>query len=177
MLDINGEDIAAADYDLFVNSSSDDLKIRQALESLAQSFVQNGSSASTLINVLKSESIAESSQLLEEDEDRRRQAEEANQKAQLQSQEKIAQMTIEEKQKDRDLGKYRIDKDFEIRLLEIQAKLGTAPSTEESGEDMETAKHEETIRHNRATEDEKKRANQANEEIRRKQASSKTTSK
>ncbi len=86
LLDINGDDIANADLDVFVNTSSEDARIRQTFESLAQSFVQNGSSASVLLNVMKSESIAEMSHLLEEDEELRAQQAEQLEQAKMENQ-------------------------------------------------------------------------------------------
>lgn len=171
MLDINGDDLANADLDLFVNSSSDDMKIRQSLEGLAQAFAQNGSSASTLLNVLKSESIAEMTHILEEDEEQRSAAAQKQEQAQLESKEKLQMLMLEDKQKDRDLEKYKIDKDYEIRLLEIQAKLNIAPENDNS---MEEAKLEETIRHNKAGEEEKVRANKEKETISRQTKSNNT---
>ena len=171
MLDINGDDLANADLDLFVNSSSDDMKIRQSLEGLAQAFAQNGSSASTLLNVLKSESIAEMTHILEEDEEQRSAAAQKQEQAQLESQEKLQMLMLEDKQKDRDLEKYKVDKDYEIRLLEIQAKLNITPENDNS---MEEAKLEETIRHNKAGEEEKVRANKEKETISRQTKSNNT---
>ena len=175
MMDINGDDIASADYDLFVNSSSDDLKIRQTLESLAQSFVQNGSSASTLLNVMKSESIAEMSHMLEEDEEKRAQQAQQMEEAKMASAEKVNQMLIEDKQKDRDITKYKIDKEYEIALLELQADMQQASGNDielklrehQDKMSMEKEKHNETIRHNKVDEEEKKRSNKEKENISR----------
>jgi hypothetical protein len=69
LLEFNGDDIAYTDFDIFVSSSQDDMKVRQTIEGLAQSMVQNGSSASVLVNAIKSDSIAEMTRILEEAED------------------------------------------------------------------------------------------------------------
>lgn len=166
MLDINGDAISNADYDVFVNSSSEDAKINQILESLAQSFVQNGSSASVLLNVLKSESMAEKAHLLEEDEEARAKQLEQMEKMKLESAKELAAREAEEKQKDRDLKKYEIDANIRIELL----KLGKEEDS--SGIDLKEKEHEtkkdlqdrqlaETVRHNKAVEAETERNNRS----------------
>jgi len=164
LLDINGDDIANADLDVFVNTSSEDARIRQTFESLAQSFVQNGSSASVLLNVMKSESIAEMSHLLEEDEELRAQQAEQLEQAKMENQERMIQMQLEDKEKDRQLKKYEIDMDYQIELLKLensngQNDLALKMKEHEAKVALQEKQLEETKRHNKASEQETERNN------------------
>jgi hypothetical protein len=164
LLDINGDDIANADLDVFVNTSSEDSRIRQTFESLAQSFVQNGSSASVLLNVMKSESIAEMSHLLEEDEEMRAQQAQQAEQAKMQSAERINAMALEDKEKDREIKRYEIDMNYTIELLKLQNTGGNEDlvlkmKEHESKVALKKEEIEEKKRHNIASEEETTRNN------------------
>jgi hypothetical protein len=123
ILDFNGDDIAYSDFDIFVNSSSEDLRIRQVIEGLAQSMVQNGASPSVLIDAIKSNSIAEMGNILSGAEDQIAQNAQNLEDKKMALQNKISQDALADKQADRDLEKYRIDMEWNIAQLNAETKM------------------------------------------------------
>jgi hypothetical protein len=121
-LDFNGDDIAYTDFDIFVNSSSEDLRIRQTIEGLAQSMIQNGGSASTLIDVIRSNSISEMSTMLSEAEDKQAQNAQNMEEKKLAIQQSAQQAMLQDKQADRDIKKYQIDMEWNIAQLNAESK-------------------------------------------------------
>lgn len=165
LLDFNGDDLVYTDFDIFVSSSSEDMKIRQTIEGLAQSMVQNGSSASVLVNAIKSESIAEMTRILEEAEDRAAESAQAQEEKKLAMQEKITQMTLNDKQLDRDMKKYEIDMSWDIAVLQSESQGGEQElalkiQEHEGKMALEKEKLSESKRVNMAKEEEATRHNQ-----------------
>jgi hypothetical protein len=140
ILDFDGDDLAYTDFDIFVHSSSEDMRIRQMIEGLGQSMVQRGSPASVLLNIIKSDSISEMSRLLEESEDQLAQQAAEQQQKQLESQEKIQQAMLADKEKDRELKKYEIDMKWDIAVL--QADIQKEAANEQSDLQMKIQEHE-----------------------------------
>jgi len=190
LLDFNGDDIAYTDFDIFVSSSQDDMKIRQTIEGLAQSMIQRGSAASTLLNVVKSESLSEMTRILEEAEDLQAQQKAESEDKALKSQEMMQQVLMEDKASDREIKKYEIDMQWQIAVLNAELKekeankdggmnaeeyaLAVAEHTNKVALEFEKlaeakrvnlAKEEETKRSNTVKEDEATRHNQALERI------------
>jgi len=158
LLDFNGDDLVYTDFDIFVSSSAEDMKIRQTIESLAQAMVQNGSPASVLVNAVKSDSVAEMTRILEEAEDQAAEAAQAQEEKKLALQEKVTQMTLEDKQLDRDMKKYEVDMSWQIAVLNAETKGGEADLM------LKIKEHENKIALNYAKLDEDKRKNMAKEE-------------
>jgi hypothetical protein len=170
MLDFNGDDLVYTDFDIFVSSSAEDMKIRQTIEGLAQSMVQNGSSASVLINAIKSDSVAEMTRILEEAEEQAAQNAQAMEEKKLALQDKISEALYEDKQKDRDIQKYDIDMKWQIAVLNTEAKGGEAElmlkvKEHENKAMLANDKNKETQRTNMAKEEETTRHNQEVETI------------
>ena len=164
MLDFNGDDLAYTDFDIFVSSSAEDMKIRQTIESLAQAMVQNGSPASVLVNAIKSDSIAEMTRLLEEAETTNAEAQQAQEDKKLQSAQMIQQMLMDDKAADREMKKYEVDMQWQIAVLQAETKGGEAElmlkiKEHENKVALEHAKLEETKRSNEAKEEESTRHN------------------
>jgi len=164
VLDVNGDNLSYEEFDVFATSSSEDMKVRQAVESLAQVMIQNGSRTSVLTRVLRSESIAEMVNLLEEEEDAREQKEQEAQQQQLESNERVNEAVLADKDEERKLKKYEIDKNYEVALLQLLSKTDEGDGKEDllakmkQHEDkikLEYDKLKEAERHNKAMESKK----------------------
>ena len=109
IIEIDGNEINEADYGLVLSSSSNVKKVKDTLDSLAQAFLQNGGSYTTVIDMLTSQSIVDIRKKIENAED---ETNERNAKVE-EDKNKIAQSSIDQlsqdKQLDRDLKKYEID--------------------------------------------------------------------
>mgnify|MGYP001765787885 CR=1 FL=1 len=115
-MDINGEDFSSTEYDIFISDSSDDLKIRQTLESLAQAYVQNGGSMTLPIKILRSDSITQMAKQIEEEEAalQQRQSEAENKK--IESDQAIQQAILQDKQAEREFQYWKVEKESEVKL-------------------------------------------------------------
>ena len=129
-MDINGEDFAASEQDIFITDSSDDLKIRQTIEGLSQAYVQNGGSLTLPIKVLRSDSITQMAKLIEEEELAMQKRQQEAEDKKLQSNEAMQKAVLEDKQADRDLEYYKID-------TEANTKLAIANTNTPEGDDSE----------------------------------------
>lgn len=179
MIDLNGEDFASSEFDLFITNSSEDMEIRQALKQLSQAAVQNGASITIVTDILRSDSITEMTKKLQEEEEQRLARQEQQQQQQVESAERMKQAELQDKQADRELKYYEIDTkaatDIEKELIKLSGQ-----NTEEDGTDnsdleqrklllqerkqqLEERKNQqtqtlgskqlaETVRHNKATE-------------------------
>jgi hypothetical protein len=175
ILEFNGDDLAYTDFDIFVSSTQEDMKIRQVMETLAQSMVQNGSSASVLINAIKSDSIAEMTRILEEAEETQAKAAQDNEDKKIAMQDKINETMLADKQADRDMKKYEIDMNYEIALLNAQVKqeqedltikmrehedkMKIEYSKLDATKELNNKKVEESSRHNQEMEKQKVKTN------------------
>lgn len=129
-VDLNPEDIASTDYDLFITNSSVDLEIRQGLKSLAQAAVQNGAKISTYIDILTTESMSDMIRKLDASDDELQQRAENAQKLAQDSQQQLAQMQMESAQADRDIEYARMDMDLEIATLDADTRYRIAQLTQ-----------------------------------------------
>ncbi len=115
-MDINGEDFASTEYDIFITDSSDDLKIRSTIEQLSHAYVQNGGSLTLPIKILRSDSITQMSKLIEEEEINMQQRNQEMEQKTLEANQAAKEAELQDKQADRDLEYYKIDKDAETKL-------------------------------------------------------------
>lgn len=153
IIDIDGNEINEADYGLVVSTSSNIKKVHETLETLAQAFLQNGGSYTTVIDILTSQSLADIRRKIEDSEDK---ANERNAKIE-QDKNAIAQQAIQQEaqnqQLDRDLKVYEIDKksDTEIQKAIIASndkQLALEASNSESDDDsaeLDYQKHKEDL--------------------------------
>lgn len=166
-LKFNGEDFAAQEYDLFVSNSSDDQEIRELIKQLSHAAVQNGESMLLPIKILRSDSISDMAKKLEIAEQERQQREQDSQDKQLQTQERISQAQLADKEKDRELKYYEIDKKYEEALMVASMRNGERVPEDNSIEvekltldkkkqqdetQLKKEQLQETKRHNLATE-------------------------
>lgn len=158
-LEFNGEDIASSEYDLFANTSSKDMEIRETIKQLAHAAVQNGQSMGIVMDVLRSDSITEMSRIIEnaEEETMRRQDQMA--KEQMASNEKLAQLAEQSKQADRDLKKYEIDSKIQIEY----AKLGIQSQVNNQPEDNSLEERKQSLAEKKANDDANIKRNQLDE--------------
>jgi hypothetical protein len=169
LLEFNGDDLVYTDFDIFVSSSQDDMKVRQTIEGLAQSMVQNGSSASVLVNAIKSDSISEMTRILEEAEETALQNSQAMEEKKMALQDKVTQITLDDKQLDRDMKKYEVDMQWQIAVLNSETKNGEQElmlkvREHENKVALEYSKLDEKKRENMSKIDEVKRSNTTKEE-------------
>lgn len=151
MIDIDGNEINEADYDIIVTSSTNMKKVKDTLEVLAQAFLQNGGSYSTVIDIITSQSLADIRNKIESAEE---EIKESNAKAE-ENKMQVAQAQIAQeaadKQADRDLKKYEIDSKSETELQKAiiesndkQMALGAEDGGEDTT-DFDYQKHRDDI--------------------------------
>jgi hypothetical protein len=152
IIDIDGNEINEADYGLVVSSSANIKKVHQTLETLAQAFLQNGGSYTTVIDILTSQSLADIRRKIEDSEEqtnaRNAKIEEdrnAVAQQQIQSQSETAQL-------DRELKVYEIDKrsDTEIQKAIIhsndkQLALENTETEDNEPTDFDYQKHKDEL--------------------------------
>lgn len=115
-MDINGEDFSSTEYDIFISDSSDDLKIRQTLEGLAQAYVQNGGSMTLPIKILRSDSITQMAKQIEEEEASMQQRQSEFENKKLEAEQAIKQAELEDKQAEREFQYWKVEKESEVKL-------------------------------------------------------------
>lgn len=172
-MDVNGEDFASTEYDMFITDSSDDLKIRSTIEQLSHAYVQNGGSLTLPIKVLRSDSITQMAKLIEEEETKMNQQNQQMEEKKLEVQQQMQQDMLQDKQADRELEIYKIDTQRDTQLqvaaMKNQEQAPEMPEVEQpdiiaqqkleldrdkTNKQLNLNKEQlsETIRHNKATE-------------------------
>lgn len=174
VIEFNGEDFASSEQDLFITNSTEDQEIRQTLKQLSQAAVQNGASLALPIQILRSDSITQMTKKIEAEERERLQREQEAVDKQTQSNERIKQAELADKEAERELKYYEIDTkaatDIEKELIKLSDEEGDNGDNDErklqleqrklelerrkanAQESLESKKISETIRHNKATE-------------------------
>ena len=124
MVNIEGDEMAEADYGLIVDYSGSSL-VKDKLETLAQAALQNQTlSFSTLMHIFNSNnSIADIQRRIEEDERQIRESNAQSQQAELESQEKQLQIQLEQSALNRDVLIDNNIRDNETKLLLKQLEL------------------------------------------------------
>lgn len=116
ILDIDGDQINECDFGLTITTSNVTKQLKESMTQLAQAFMQNGGSFSTIIDIMTSPSISDMRKKIEyqEDEARKAQAEQAKGQQELEA-EAMAQEKAD-KEEDRMLKKYEVDVKAETEL-------------------------------------------------------------
>jgi len=161
------EDFSSTEYDIFVSNSSDDMEIRQVIKELSHAAVQNGASLSLPITILRSDSISEMAKKIEEEENTRREREEQMQNQQIESNERMKQAELEDKNAQRELEYYKIDTDNNTKLQiaglkekeEVpedtsldKEKLDLQEKKQSDDKELKKRQLQETERHNKVVE-------------------------
>lgn len=126
IMEVVEDDFINVDLGVFVSGSRDVKEHKQVLEQAAQAYMQNGGSFSFVFDVLFSDSMSEKRRLIEEheeqvkqDEQKARESESANIKAQTDA-------VTKDKDKDRALSKYKADLEAKVDLKMKQMDLVVA---------------------------------------------------
>ena len=143
-LDFNGEDFASSEYDIFASNSAQDQEIRDIIKQLSHAAVQNGASLLLPIKVLKSDSIADMTKKLEQDEQERQQREEQMQQMQQESAERIEQMRLQTAQSQLELEKYKAElasnTAIEVALIRAESTANSSQLPEADDSEYEAKK-------------------------------------
>ena len=118
VMDIDGDEFAESDYGLVVDNSQGTQELSQKLDMLAQAALQNSTlSFSSIMKLYSSSSLAEKQRLVDRDEKaiQERNAQAAQQ--QQESQERIAQMEMSQKQAELDQKEQANIRDNEVKLM------------------------------------------------------------
>lgn len=120
-LEFNGEDYASSEQDVFVSISNKDNEIREIIKSLAQPFIQNGM-GSIVIDVLNSDSIAEMTLIIKEQEEKLLQMQQQQaQMAQQEAQSKLEQEALD-KQAELDFKYKEHDDKMQLEWAKLDAQ-------------------------------------------------------
>ena len=118
VMDIDGDEFAESDYGLVVDNSQGSQELSQKLDMLAQAALQNSTlSFSTIMNLYNSRSLAEKQRLVERDEKAIQERNTQAAQQQQESQERIAQMEISQKQAELEQKEQANIRDNEVRLM------------------------------------------------------------
>lgn len=117
ILDVDGNMFNESEYSLFVSDGTSDAELISALKGLAQAGLQNDKiSFSSLMSIYNSDSVASIRRKIEASEqeaiDRNAETEKNRNESMMQAE----QMKAEDKQKDRDLEKYKVDSTNETKI-------------------------------------------------------------
>jgi len=179
-LEFNGEDFASQEYDLFISNSSDDQEIRELIKQLSHAAVQNGESMLLPIKILRSDSISDMAKKLEISEQEKIQRDQEAQTKQFEAQERMNQMQLEDKEKDRELKYYEIDKKYEEAITVASMRNQVEPednSLDQEKINLQRQKQQQDVSLKRDQLQETKRHNIATESISKNKPSTSSTKK
>jgi len=115
-LNLDFNDIAEVDFGIAITSSTKTQELKQTLQSLAQSFMQNGGSFATVMDIYLSPSLADMRRRIESAEEDAQEKSQEQAKAQSKQQEALMQQQAADQQADRDLKKYEIDTKADVDM-------------------------------------------------------------
>lgn len=162
-IEFNGEDFASTEQDVFISNSNKDSEVREVIKQLGQAYVQNGM-GSVMIDLLKTDSIAEMNLILKEQElimqqQQQQASEQQSQLAQMQAQTQSAEKQAELEFKYEEL---RVKTELEYaKLAAMGADVDTSKDDKKNeisekklnnDRDIKQKQLEETVRHNKAAE-------------------------
>ena len=133
ILNIDGEEFSECDYGLLVSSSPKIMEMEQLIKELSQSFVQNGGSLSTIMDIYLAPSLLDMKHKLEEAEEKMQEQQSEQAKAQNEMMQQQMEQEQANKEADRQLDDLKNERDnltkWEIALLNKE--------NEDSTEDVE----------------------------------------
>src|SRR5690554_1385096 len=115
-LDIT-EDFLYSDFGIFVTDSTQESRNLEAVKSLLQPAMQNGASLADVAEVIASNNLTEVRRKLKDIERTRQEREERMQQQQSEVQQQIVQMQLEDKEADREVKRYEVDANNEVKLI------------------------------------------------------------
>lgn len=124
VFEIDGDEFAELDYDIFVTTENKAKEMEQTLNQFAHAFLQNGGSLGVVMDIIFSNSMADKRRRIElaEYEKSQQAIQEQQQQAEMQQQALAAQ--AEEKALERELKVYEIDANNNTKLMLEQIKSG-----------------------------------------------------
>src|SRR5699024_6661899 len=153
ILEIDGEMLAEADYDVLITNSSKASKLEQNINELSQAFLQNGGRLSTVMDVFMSDSLADKRmkiKIAEDEMDER--AQEENEIQERMNSESI-QAQAESEQAERDLKDLINQRDNETKIYLKELEL--AQKEEESADGIVTSELSKIENENRNKEEDR----------------------
>ena len=126
VFEVDGDEFAELDYDIFVSSENKTKEMEQSLDQFAHAFLQNGGSLGVVMDIIFSDSMSDKRKRIELAEfDKGQQEQQAQQMQQQMQQEQLAAMA-DEKDREREMQLYKIDSDNRTKLLIAQMTQDTA---------------------------------------------------
>jgi len=135
ILEVDGTLISDCDFGLTITTSTQTEKVKNTLEQLAQAFMQNGGSFSTVIDIMTSSSIADMRKKIEYNEDlvRQQESQARQQEAELAQQEEMNKQALEQAKLQMD--KYKIDADNQTKIQIEMMKQNEAVDARDNNND------------------------------------------
>lgn len=151
ILEIDGDMINEADYDILISNTNKNMELEQMLKQSSQQFVQAGGSFTTLFDVWTSSSLTEMRRKLEADETKR--AEQAQQAQEMESKMQEQMMLKEEEFRNKDMALRDLlnQRDNDTRLAIADKGVdknsdGVIDPTEQSDYDYERYRGEQMLK-------------------------------
>ena len=126
VFEIDGDEFAEMDYDIFLMADNRVKEMDQTLNQMAHAFMQNGGSMGIVMDILFSESLADKRKRIEVAEYEKSQQEKAQQEQAMKIQQEQIAANTKEKQDERDLEIYKIDANNAAKILIEELKQGNA---------------------------------------------------
>jgi hypothetical protein len=124
IFEVDGDEFAEMDYDIFVSTEQQTKEMQQALNQMAHAFMQNGGSMGVVMDILFSNSMADKRKRIELAEFEKGQNEQAMQQQQQEMQQQALQASAEEKNLERELTRYTVDANNATRISIEEMKAG-----------------------------------------------------
>jgi hypothetical protein len=124
VFEIDGDEFAELDYDIFVTAEQQTKEMKQTLNQAAHAFMQNGGSLGVVMDILFSTSMADKRKRIELAEYEKGQNEQAMQQQQQEMQQQALQAQAEDKNLERELTKYTVDANNNTKIAIEQLKAG-----------------------------------------------------
>jgi hypothetical protein len=125
VFEIDGDEFAELDYDIFVSSESKTKEIEQSLNQYAHAFLQNGGSLGVVMDIVFSDSMADKRKRIELAEFEKGQQDQAAQQQTQQMQQEMLAANADDKDKERELTMYTVDANNSTKLLVAQMQQDT----------------------------------------------------
>lgn len=134
-LNLDGDDLAELDFGIAITSSSRTKELMETMKQLAQAFLQNGGSFSTVMDIYLSPSLADMRRKIERAEADAQEREQAAQQQQSKIQEAALKAEQDQRESDRQLKKYEIDTRANTEIQ--KAIISSASSLDQNDDGIE----------------------------------------
>jgi len=175
-LEFNPTEIASTEFDLFVSNSRKDMELKQLIQSLAQSGIQNGLGMSAMIKALREDSITAMARTIDDAEEMafQRQQEASKQASEVEASKQ--QFEVQKQDKELEFKYFDANLTAQIEREKIASSDEEEPIIEDSSEsdkidlqrqkqNLDERKHSEDISLKQRAQKETERSNMAKESI------------